>query len=221
MVSPLLVALSAAHATLTRPATSVPSMVKKRFEALGMVLVYSPSGLTCAKRSSRFSRGTRTWSNHSRPLSTPLSPIFSAAVLHPDARQQLALPVPQRHQQRVDAVALAVHLQLREHRGHARVLGRVADPLLARQLRGRVHHELLALRVVAGHRLHVPHVGAVAQLAHREAAGQLQRGDLRQHLAVVPLRAQEVRCCRRTARSSPPPSPPGSGRRRPASRTPR
>ena len=38
---------------------------------------YVPSSLTSAYRLSRFSRGTRTWSNHNRPLSTPFSPILA------------------------------------------------------------------------------------------------------------------------------------------------
>ncbi len=35
-----------------------------------------PSGATSLKASSSAERGTRTWSNHSLPLSTPLQPIL-------------------------------------------------------------------------------------------------------------------------------------------------
>jgi hypothetical protein len=76
MVMAVLVALSAAPETLTRPCTSVPSMVKNRRVSFSISLEYTPSSATCAYRSRRFSRGTRTWSNHSRPLSTPLRPAL-------------------------------------------------------------------------------------------------------------------------------------------------
>ena len=69
-------ALIAAPLMLMRPRTSAPSMVKNRRLAEAMVLEYVPSGATWAYRSSRASRGTRTWSKVSRPLSTPPRPAL-------------------------------------------------------------------------------------------------------------------------------------------------
>ena len=60
--------------TVTRPRISVPSMVKNRRPAFSIGELYVPSGATSAYLLSRFSRGTRTWSNMMRPLSTPGSP---------------------------------------------------------------------------------------------------------------------------------------------------
>ncbi len=72
-----LVADTAASATLIRPPTSVPSIVKKRRFGLAIGLEYVPSAARPAKRFSRFSRGTRTAWNASRPLSTPSSPTLA------------------------------------------------------------------------------------------------------------------------------------------------
>ena len=49
-------------------------MVKNRRLGFSISLEYVPSSATSAKRLSSASRGTRTPSNHSRPLSTPLRP---------------------------------------------------------------------------------------------------------------------------------------------------
>jgi hypothetical protein len=76
MVSALLVAADAAPPTTTRPRTSVPSIVKNRRVSFSIELVYEPSGATWPYRSSSISRGTGTWSNERRPLSTPSSPAL-------------------------------------------------------------------------------------------------------------------------------------------------
>jgi len=67
-------AAAALPPTVTRPRISVPSMVKNRRPAFSIGELYVPSGATSAYLLSRFSRGTRTWSNMMRPLSTPGSP---------------------------------------------------------------------------------------------------------------------------------------------------
>ena len=90
----------------------------------------------------------------------------------------------------MDAALLAADDQLREHRGHAAVARGVADPHLVRVVVGRVDDELLRLRVVGGRRAQVLDVGAVAVLGHREAARELERGDVGQVALVVALRAE-------------------------------
>ncbi len=62
---------------LTRPCTSAPSMVKNLADWSAIGLRYVPYSSTVPNRPSSDSRGTRTDENHSRPLSTPLSPSFS------------------------------------------------------------------------------------------------------------------------------------------------
>ncbi len=75
-VSAFCVDVPAPPATLIRPRTSVPSIVKKRRVSFSIELEYVPSAATSPKWLSSASRGTRTWSNVSRPLSTPLSPAL-------------------------------------------------------------------------------------------------------------------------------------------------
>jgi hypothetical protein len=88
----------------------------------------------------------------------------------------------------VDAALLAAHDQLGEHGGHPAVARRVADPRLGGIVIGRVDDELAVL--VRGRRAQVLDVGSVALLGHREAAGQLERGDVGQVALVVALRAE-------------------------------
>ncbi len=72
-----------------------------------------------------------------------------------------------------------------EHGGHEAVDGRVADVLLVRLVGRRIDRELVRLRVVGRRRLPVLHIGAVGGHGHREAAGELERGDLAQEALVV------------------------------------
>ena len=100
MVTAVLATLTEAAATLMRPATRVPSMVKKRRPSEGMGLSYRPSSVTEAKRSRRASRATTTSSNQRRPLSIPFNPIFGplsalaaiAYVVLPGFRDRLRWP---------------------------------------------------------------------------------------------------------------------------------
>ena len=87
MASATFAALMPAPPTQTRPWTRVPSIVKKRRFGFSMSLEYVPSSATCANRSSSAARGTRTPSNHSRPLSTPLRPSLrpSSSIRTPAA----------------------------------------------------------------------------------------------------------------------------------------
>ncbi len=80
--------------------------------------------------------------------------------------------------------------KLREDDRHAPVRRRVADPVLAVELGRRLDHPLVALAVVARPRPHLLHVGAVRGLAHREAARQLELGDVAQVGVVVALGAE-------------------------------
>ncbi len=71
-----------------------------------------------------------------------------AAVLDPDAVADLALLIPQRHEDAVDAALLAAHVELAEDRGHLAVARGVSDVVLAVLVRRRRDHELLGHRVV-------------------------------------------------------------------------
>ncbi len=119
-----------------------------------------------------------------------VEPELGAAVLDPDAGERLAVLGAQRDEQRVHAALLAADDQLGEHGGHAAVARGVADPRLVRRVLGRVDLELAGLGVVGRRGAQVLDVGAVALLGHREAAGQLQRGDVGQVALVVLLRAE-------------------------------
>ena len=66
-------------------------------------------------------------------------------------------------------------IELGEDGGHPAVARGVADVVLAGGVVGRVDDELLGLGVVGRGRPQRLHVGAVAGLGHREAAGQLER----------------------------------------------
>ena len=114
-----------------------------------------------------------------------------AVVGDPHAVDDVALLVPQGNEQGVDPLALAADDQLREDRGHPPVAGGVADVVLAVLLARRVDHELPRVGVVGRRGPHLLDVGAVAALAHREAARQLERGDLRQ-VPLVVLAGAEV-----------------------------
>ncbi len=63
-------AAAAEPPTVIRPRTSVPSIVKKRRFSFSIGDEYTPSASTDPYRFSRLVRGTRTWSNMMRPLST-------------------------------------------------------------------------------------------------------------------------------------------------------
>ena len=103
IASAVWVARAAPPATLTRPRTSVPSIVKNRRDRLSIGLEYVPSAATSPYRLSSASRGTRTWSKLSRPLSTPLSPALwpQSSIRTPGTAARRR---PDRHQQRVHAV---------------------------------------------------------------------------------------------------------------------
>mmetsp|Transcript_20235 Transcript_20235/g.56389 ORF Transcript_20235/g.56389 Transcript_20235/m.56389 type:complete len:258 (-) Transcript_20235:206-979(-) len=76
MTSATLLPLCIIEAMHSRPLSSWSATFRNRLRGFAMSDLKVPSASTCEKASSRAPRGTRTWSNHSLPLSTPLQPIL-------------------------------------------------------------------------------------------------------------------------------------------------
>ncbi len=114
---------------------------------------------------------------------------LAAVVLDGDARGALAAG-PDRHDERVHALARAVDLQLGEHDSQFSVTGRVADVVLARLVALGGDDELLGGGVVPRDGAERLHVGAVSGLGHREAAHQLPGDQVGQIGVVVAFGAQ-------------------------------
>ncbi len=109
-----------------------------------------------------------------------------AVVLDADAGQEVARLVAQRHDERMDAVALAVAgFELGENGGGAAVAHEVADVVLAGGETGAADDELPGGGFVAGQGFEFARVGAVADLGQREAARQREGADVAQVAAVV------------------------------------
>jgi len=126
------------------------------------------------------------------PLATTYAIHFAQRELIADLHRMLLAEERDEHEQRVHAVVLAAHRQLREHHGQPPVAGGVADVVLARVLARGGDDELLRGQVVGGHGAEGLDVGAVPGLGHREAAGQVDGGQRRQVLLVVLLGAEAV-----------------------------
>src|SRR5204863_9574987 len=109
-----------------------------------------------------------------------VQPELLPAVEDLHARSRRAVLVADRDQDRVDSARLAADDELAEHGGHAAVASGVADVVLLRRLGWGLDDELPGVGVPRRGRLDPLDVRPVARLAHREAAGQLERGDLRQ-----------------------------------------
>lgn len=109
-----------------------------------------------------------------------VEPVLVAGVAGAHARHGRAIVLADTDEYGVNALAGASHVELREYHGPARVVRGAADPLLARGLAGRVDLELARLVDVRRRGLDRGHVGAVTDLAHREASELLARGDLRE-----------------------------------------
>ncbi len=114
---------------------------------------------------------------------------LAAVVLDPDTWRHLAAH-PDGHDERVDALGLSAHLQLREDHRQLGVPGRVADVVLARPVAVRGDDELLAGGVVPREGAECLHIGAVPGLGHREAPHQLPGDQVRQIGLVVAFGAQ-------------------------------
>ena len=180
--------------TLTRPRTSVPSIVKKRRVSFSIELrVGAVRGDLAVAVEQHVPRAPSTWSKVSRPLSTPGRPAFGPSS--PMVTPGIGVPslVADRHQPGVHAVVLALGDQLGEDDRHPAVLGRVADVVLAGGLVRGVQVEASAVvGVVGAGRPQLLDVGAVAGLGHREAAGQVEAHDVAQVRLVVALGAQQL-----------------------------
>ena len=180
--------------THTRPCTSVPSIVKKRRFGFSIVAGVVPSSATSANRLSSASRGTRTPSNHSRPLSTPLRPSLrpSSSIRTP------AHGAPD--SSRIGTTKACTpwrsppDLELGEHHGQPGVAGGVADVVLAglvaRLGDRRGDHELAGRRGRTPPRCPGPGRCCRARLGHREAAHQPPGDQVAQVGVVVTLGAQ-------------------------------
>ena len=118
-----------------------------------------------------------------------VEPHLQAVVLDGDAGAHLAA-VPDRYDEGVHAPALAADLELGEDHGELGVHRGVADVVLPRVLAGRLHDELLGVRVVRRDRADRLDVGPVAGLGHREAAHGLAGDELGEVEVVVVLGAE-------------------------------
>ena len=153
-----------------------------------MGLTYSPSGVMSAKRLSRFARGTRTDSNHSRPLSMPLRPSFSplSSMRTPGhgAPSSSRIGTTTAWTPWCCPATTSCANTDRE----AAVECSVADVLLVGAVVGREDDELTGIMIVGRRRLETSHVGAVAELGHGEAAEQFSATGFAQIAIVVRLR---------------------------------
>ena len=89
------------------------------------------------------------------------------------------------------AAGLTTDHELAEDRSHPPVAGRVADVVLAGRVGRGLDHELASVPVPGGSCLELLDIRAVARLAHREAARELERRDVGE-VALVVLASAEV-----------------------------
>ncbi len=115
---------------------------------------------------------------------------LEAVVLAADAGQERTGCVADRHVERVHAVVHALRDQLREHDGRDAVLRRVAEVFLPRRPERGVDDELVGVGVEGRRCADAGDIRAVADLGHRERAGNLQAHDVGEPRVVVRLGPQ-------------------------------
>src|SRR5699024_880506 len=107
-----------------------------------------------------------------------------------DAGQRMSVVVADRHDKTMHPVALAAGDQLREHRGHVPVTGRIADVVFTGRGSWRMDHEFVRVRIERRGGLQALNIAAVPGFGHGETPASAQPDEIVYVGAMMSLRAQ-------------------------------
>src|SRR5690625_4764466 len=102
----------------------------------------------------------------------------------------MSVIVADRHDKTMHAVALAAGDQLREHRGHMPVTGRIADVVFTGRGSGRMDYEFVRGRIERRGGLQALNISAVPAFGHGETPQRAQSDEIVYVGAMMSLRAQ-------------------------------